>query len=155
VSEHDRRIRGAELVADAVPGAHADGHRVVEASAGQGDPPAGRFQERPHRARSVLSRRGAIEAEGEPARGDLPLTGDWDGDGKSDLMVYRPSTSQFFPRTQAGNELPFAFPFAPTYGRPGDLSITGDWDDDGVDDIGVFRPGTSTGGTGGLSLFFP
>src|SRR5205823_398259 len=29
-------------------------------------------------------------------RGDIPITGDWDGDGDDNIGVYRPSTKQFF-----------------------------------------------------------
>ena len=37
------------------------------------------------------------------ARGtDIPVVGDWNGDGKSELGVWRPSTAQYIERTSAG-----------------------------------------------------
>ena len=68
--------------------------------------------------------------------GDLPVTGDWDGDGVDTIGVYRGEV--FFLRnsnTSGYSELAFA------YGQSGDLPVAGDWDGDGVDTIGVYRQG--------------
>lgn len=75
---------------------------------------------------------------GEP--GDLPLGGDWDGDGRDTVGFYRPSATTFFQIDDftAGVARSFLF------GAPGDLPMAGDWDGDGTDDAGVFRPSDRT-----------
>lgn len=74
---------------------------------------------------------------GEP--GDLPLSGDFDGDGRDTLAVYRPTNALFFIVNEAGG-LGLGFRF----GRIGDLPFTGDWNGDGRDSVGVFRPTDKT-----------
>jgi Peptidase family M23 len=69
---------------------------------------------------------------------DSPLTGDWNGDGRTDLGVYRTQSRRFVLATAGGTTHPVRF------GRRGDLAVTGDWDGDGRTDIGVFRPATAT-----------
>lgn len=68
-------------------------------------------------------------------KGDLPIAGDWDGDGLDTVGVYRPSTSEFFLVNDffSGEVTSFVF------GTKGDLPIAGDWDGDGVDGVGVYR----------------
>ncbi len=69
--------------------------------------------------------------------GDYPIVGDWDGDEKTTIGVYR--NGSFYLRNS--NTIGFAdvvFPF----GMPGDQPIAGDWNGDGVDTIGVYRPST-------------
>jgi hypothetical protein len=69
--------------------------------------------------------------------GDYPVVGDWDGDGKVTIGVYR--NGLFYLRNQ--NTIGFAdMVFA--FGAPGDQPVAGDWDGDGVDTIGVYRNGT-------------
>ncbi len=72
--------------------------------------------------------------------GDLPVAGDWDGDGIDTVGVYRPSTSEFFLVNDflGGPVKTFVF------GTKGDLPIAGDWDGDGVDSVGVYRKSDST-----------
>jgi hypothetical protein len=82
-----------------------------------------------------------IVAFGAP--GDLPIVGDWDGDGTTTIGLYRPSTSTFFLR----NTNTAGFPDVIVSfgdGPGGDLPIVGDWDGDGDTTIGVYRPSTST-----------
>lgn len=74
---------------------------------------------------------------GEP--GDLPLAGDFDGDGRDTLALYRPTSADFFFVNALGG-LGFAFHF----GRIGDLPFTGDWNGDAKDTVGVFRPTDKT-----------
>lgn len=68
---------------------------------------------------------------------DEPVLGDWDGDGRTDLGVRRPETSQFMLRTVGGL-------VRVDYGLPADKPVAGDWDGDGIDQVGVFRPLTRT-----------
>jgi len=72
--------------------------------------------------------------------GDLPVAGDWDGDGIDTVGLYRPSTSEFFLVNDflGGPVRTFVF------GTKGDLPIAGDWDGDGVDSVGVYRKSDST-----------
>jgi hypothetical protein len=78
---------------------------------------------------------------GQP--GDLPLTGNWDGDARTDIGIFRDGTFllALVKKNAAGGmsveELP---PI--TFGQAGDLPVSGDWNGDGKDDVGVFRPGT-------------
>ena len=77
------------------------------------------------------------------APGDLPLAGDWDGDGVMTIGLYRPSTSTFFLRnsnTPGFPDITVSFGDGPG----GDVPIVGDWNGDGTWTIGVYRPSTST-----------
>ncbi len=65
---------------------------------------------------------------------DVPITGDWDGDAKTDIGVFRPSTRQFIFNTSPVTRSAF--------GLSTDVPITGDWNNDGKTDVGVFRPST-------------
>ncbi|MCD9186404.1 MAG: SBBP repeat-containing protein [Pyrinomonadaceae bacterium] len=70
--------------------------------------------------------------------GDLPVVGDWNGDGIDTIAVFRPSAGQFF----ATNSLVANPPvdFTVTFGQNGDLPVAGDWNGDGIDTVGVYRP---------------
>lgn len=76
--------------------------------------------------------------------GDLPVVGDWDGDGKDTPGVYRPGTNTFLlTNSNANNSAPpvnISFPF----GAPGDLPVAGDWNADGITTVGLYRPSTNT-----------
>jgi hypothetical protein len=63
---------------------------------------------------------------------------DWDGDGKSDLTIYRPSSGVWY-------ELRSSYPggYASTqWGLPGDKAVPCDYDGDGTNDRAVYRPST-------------
>ena len=66
---------------------------------------------------------------------DIPITGDWNGDGRTEIGVFRPSAREFIFNTN-----PVA---RTTFGLSSDIPITGDWNGDGKTEIGVFRPSTS------------
>jgi hypothetical protein len=74
---------------------------------------------------------------GDPS--DIPIRGDWNGDGVDTIGVFRPSTAQFLLRNSNSTGTPdIVFHF----GAAGDLPIVGDWNGNGIDGIGVFRPST-------------
>ncbi|HEV8370781.1 MAG TPA: SBBP repeat-containing protein [Pyrinomonadaceae bacterium] len=72
--------------------------------------------------------------------GDLPITGDWDGNGVDDVGIFRPSTGQFQLRLPSGRT--FIVINLNNFGQNGDLPVAGDWNFDGIDTVGVFRPST-------------
>jgi parallel beta-helix repeat protein len=77
------------------------------------------------------------------APGDLPVVGDWDGNGTVTIGLYRPSASTFYLRNSNTFGVPdFAVSFGD--GPGGDIPIAGDWDGNGTFTIGVYRPGSST-----------
>ena len=81
--------------------------------------------------------------------GDIPVAGDWNGDGIDDAGVFRPAAGQFLLRVPGVSFVcnPVCHPvFTVTtitinFGVPGDLPVAGDWNGDGIDTPGVFRNG--------------
>lgn len=73
--------------------------------------------------------------------GDIPIAGDWDGDGDDEIGVFRPNTGQFILRKT--NSSFCVFPICTTitlnFGQFGDLPVVGDWNGDGIDTVGVYR----------------
>ncbi len=69
---------------------------------------------------------------------DLPVAGDWNGDGIATIGIYRPSTGEFFLKDANTFGAPVVYNF--TLGTPGDVPFAGDWDGDGKDSVGVYRP---------------
>ncbi|MEP7286189.1 MAG: SBBP repeat-containing protein [Chloroflexota bacterium] len=67
---------------------------------------------------------------------DLPVVGDWNGDGIDTVGVYR--TGQFLLRDSNTSGASIVYNFA--LGVNGDVPMAGDWDGDGKDGVGVFRP---------------
>jgi hypothetical protein len=84
--------------------------------------------------------------------GDIDVMGEYDGDGKADVAVFRPSAGAWF-IVQSSNGVARTA----RWGTAGDIPLSGDVDGDGKDDLVVYRPrlGTwyfsySTGGSGFL-----
>jgi hypothetical protein len=69
--------------------------------------------------------------------GDIPVVGDWDGDGIDTIGVYRKGVFHLRNSTTNGiADITFG------YGNlGGDTPVVGDWDGDGIDTIGVYRNG--------------
>ncbi len=66
---------------------------------------------------------------------------DYNGDGTTDIGVYRPSTGQWLLRGQSGG----------AWGTSGDVPVPGDYNADGRTDLAVWRPSTGTWYVQGIS----
>ena len=73
---------------------------------------------------------------------DLPVTGDWDGDGVTDLGVYDSATATYTLRLVSSAGVVSRVQVL--LGAPGFLPVVGDWDANGITDLGVWDPGTAT-----------
>jgi hypothetical protein len=71
---------------------------------------------------------------------DVPIVGDWDGNGSATVGIFRPSNfSWHLKNDHSPGGIPSITPFV-FGGAAGDLPIVGDWDGDREDTIGLFRP---------------
>jgi hypothetical protein len=71
--------------------------------------------------------------------GSLPRPGDFDGDDRSEVAVFRPSTGTWYIRN-SGTGLNVGL----GWGGLGDIPVPGDYDLDGLADMAVFRPANGT-----------
>src|SRR4029079_2024471 len=78
--------------------------------------------------------------------GDLIVTGDWNGDGRTKLGVARPGPDGllvFSLDTNGNGRYDPGVDAVFTFGLAGDRIITGDWTGDGRTKLGVARPGVN------------
>jgi hypothetical protein len=66
---------------------------------------------------------------------------DFDGDGRSDVALYRPSTSTWYAMQSTSN---YTTAVVQTWGLNTDIQLNGDFDGDGRSDPAVYRPSTGT-----------
>ena len=95
--------------------------------------------------------------------GDLPMVGDWDGDGVDTPGLYRQADGFVYLRnsnSQGIADIRFFF------GNPGDVPLAGDFDGDGFDSVSIYRPserrvyiinslGANEGGLGVADFAYP
>jgi len=78
--------------------------------------------------------------------GDIPITGDWTGDGHTKAGIYRAKNGDFILDSN-GNEVFDAgdavYKFLQNVGgpQPGDVPVVGDWNGSGTSKIGIVRDG--------------
>jgi hypothetical protein len=90
----------------------------------------------PFSKQAVYTITGDTEHGGEH---ELRTVGDYDGDNKTDIAVWKPATGGWSIVRSAGG------PTAPEiFGKPGDKPVPGDYDGDGKVDLAVFRPSNRT-----------
>jgi subtilisin-like proprotein convertase family protein len=102
----------------------------------------------------------------------LPTTGsvtapscnkpDYDGDGRTDVAVYRPGTGDWFILQSSTNTGTVTSWGAPAATGAGDIAAPGDYDGDGITDLAVYRESTGTwyfrysfGGTAAIDFGAP
>lgn len=71
--------------------------------------------------------------------GDIPVPYDYDGDGRTDMGLWRPSTGEWLVFHSLTGQLRTV-----QWGLFGDSPAPGDYDGDGKCDLAVFRPSTSS-----------
>ena len=72
---------------------------------------------------------------------DLPVPGDWNGNGTATPGLYRQSDGFFYARNTNTQGIADANCFA---GNPNDIPISGDWNNNGTDTLGLYRPENQT-----------
>jgi hypothetical protein len=77
--------------------------------------------------------------------GDIPVVGDWTGDGEIKMGIYNPIQGVWCFDKDANGTYDLPADECVTYHvAPGDLPVTGDWDGSGIAKIGVFNSGKWT-----------
>ena len=72
---------------------------------------------------------------------DIPVTGDWDGDGTTEIGVYRPSTGLWYLDSNGNNAFNNGVDtVSGKFGVSTDKPATGDWNSGGITEIGVYHP---------------
>jgi PKD repeat protein len=70
--------------------------------------------------------------------GDIPVSGDWNKDGQTEVGIFRPATNQFF-LDYNGNGILEASPTDLQYTFGSGVPVSGDWNGDGYTEIGTLN----------------
>lgn len=81
---------------------------------------------------------GAVQEIQFGENGDMPITGDWNGDGSTQIGVFRPSDLTWRLDVDKNGKADGVFRFVGM--RAGDIPLVGDWDGNGTATPGFFRP---------------
>ncbi len=73
----------------------------------------------------------------QPLRQTIPTAFDFDGDGRADYSVFRPSVNNWYNLNGSGFS-------SRNFGETGDVAVPADYDGDGRTDIAVWRPSNAT-----------
>lgn len=71
---------------------------------------------------------------------DIPITGDWDGNGTTEIGVFR-NSAWYLDADGNGSWITGVDTKVDAFGLATDVPVTGDWNGDGATEIGVFRNG--------------
>jgi hypothetical protein len=91
----------------------------------------------------AISENSSVPVPPPPVTNSAAARRDTDGDHKSDLIVFRPSSGQWFIR-QSSQGYSVASYSLYQWGLPGDIPISSDFDGDGKIDLAVWRPSNGT-----------
>jgi len=72
--------------------------------------------------------------------GDILITGDWTGDGRTKLGIFRPSYGMFALDINNNGVWDPGIDRFGFFGQNGDVPLVGDWNGNGISKIGIFRP---------------
>ncbi|HSW96956.1 MAG TPA: VCBS repeat-containing protein [Candidatus Saccharimonadales bacterium] len=92
---------------------------------------------------SVRNLNGTVSSRNHGNSTDIPVRGDFDGDGKTDYAIFRPSANAWYIH-YASDLNTTTYDTINSFGQSGDIPVIGDYDGDGKSDVAVFRPGNST-----------
>jgi hypothetical protein len=69
------------------------------------------------------------------------VPGDYDGDGRADLGLFRPSTGIWYILKSTSNFTAYS---STSFGLSSDIPVPGDYDGDGKTDLALYRASTGT-----------